>query len=174
MKNLNEFRIPYIGLKNGLHTFLYSIGNSFFTFFENSPVTEGKLSVDVTLDKRDTLYLLTFTIIGTVIVECDRCGNDLNLAIRTSNVLYVKFEDDNALNDEDADVLYISRTESHLDVAQLIYEYIVLAIPIQKIHPDDKDGKSTCDEKVLAILNKKEDENKGPDDRWAALNKLKN
>lgn len=174
MKNLNEFRIPYIGLKNGLHTFLYSIGNSFFTFFENSPVTEGKLSVDVTLDKRDTLYLLTFTINGTVIVECDRCGNDLNLTIRTSNVLYVKFEDDNALNDEDADVLYISRTESHLDVAQLIYEYIVLAIPIQKIHPDDKDGKSTCDEKVLAILNKKEDENKGPDDRWAALNKLKN
>ncbi len=174
MKNLNEFSIPYIGLKNGLHTFLYSIGNSFFTFFENSPVTEGKLSIDVTLDKRDTLYLLAFSINGNVIVECDRCGSDLNLAVNTKNTLYVKFEDDNAINDEDADVLYISRTESHLDVAQLIYEYIVLAIPIQKIHADDNDGKSTCDEKVLAILNKKEDENKGPDDRWAALNKLKN
>ncbi len=174
MKNLNEYRIPYVGLKNGLHSFLYSIGNSFFTFFENSPVTEGKLHVDLTLDKKETLYMLTFIIKGTIVVECDRCGDDLNLPIDVTNIIYIKFENEEAAMDDEADVLYINRTESHIDVSQLIYEYIVLSIPIQKIHPDDATGKSTCDEKVLAILNKKETEDKAPDDRWAALNKLKN
>ncbi|MBK7589155.1 MAG: hypothetical protein IPI22_12930 [Bacteroidetes bacterium] len=34
-----------------------------------------------------------------------------------------------------------------------IYEFIILSVPIQHIHPDDEQGKSTCNKQALAILN---------------------
>jgi uncharacterized metal-binding protein YceD (DUF177 family) len=39
-------------------------------------------------------------------------------------------------------------------VAQLIYEFVCLAIPIKRIHPEDENGSSTCDPVMLEKLNK--------------------
>ena len=57
-----------------------------------------------------------------------------------------------------------------------VYESIMLALPIQVLHPDDENGNSTCNPEILKIMNehspdaKKEDE---IDPRWEALKKLK-
>jgi uncharacterized metal-binding protein YceD (DUF177 family) len=70
--------------------------------------------------------------------------------------LVVKIIDDELVvqkSEEDAEVAYIGRSESILDVAPWIYEFIILSVPIQHIHPDDEQGKSTCNQKALDILN---------------------
>lgn len=55
--------------------------------------------------------------------------------------------------DDDAEVAYIGRSESILDVSPWIYEFIILSVPIQHIHPDDKDGISTCNPIAIQYLN---------------------
>ncbi|MEI6312691.1 MAG: DUF177 domain-containing protein [Bacteroidota bacterium] len=175
MKSLKEFKIPYVGLKNGLHSFLYSIDKTFFTYFENSLVSEGNLKVEALFDKRDAgFFTLDISVSGAVQVECDRCSDSFFLPISGQNKIIIKFEHDDSLVEEEADVLYINRTDTIIDISHLIYEYIVLAIPIHKVHPTDENGGNTCNQEVLKILEKQEDKiNDTPDERWAILEKLK-
>lgn len=175
MKSLQEFKIPYVGLKNGLHSFIYNIDGTFFNFFENSLVNEASLKVEALLDKRDAgFFTMQITLEGKVQVECDRCSEAFDYPISTENKIIIKFENDDDLVEEEADVLYINRTDTILDIAHLIYEFTILALPIQKIHPLDEKGKSTCNKEVLEILEKNEDKtNDSPDERWAILEKLK-
>ncbi|HKJ79252.1 MAG TPA: DUF177 domain-containing protein, partial [Prolixibacteraceae bacterium] len=70
--------------------------------------------------------------------------------------------------------------EHQLNLAQLIYEYISLAIPLKRVHPEDKNGDSQCDTEMLDKINNyvqpevDKDEEENVDPRWAALKKLKN
>jgi hypothetical protein len=64
--------------------------------------------------------LLKFEIGGKADVTCDRCGNPLPMDIWDEfNMLVKLVENPEEMNDqeEDPDVFYISRTESHINVA---------------------------------------------------------
>jgi len=59
-----------------------------------------------------------------------------------------------------------------LDVSTWIYEFIILSIPIQHIHPDHEDGSSGCNPEVIAFLEKSKEE--ASKLVWKDLQKLKN
>jgi uncharacterized metal-binding protein YceD (DUF177 family) len=78
------------------------------------------------------------------------------------------------VDDEDADVAYISKSESHLNVAEWIYEFINLSIPMQRIHPDNSDGKSGCDPKILEMLENMSQQSGEKDNPiWKDLDKFR-
>jgi uncharacterized metal-binding protein YceD (DUF177 family) len=56
--------------------------------------------------------------------------------------------------EEDPDVYYIARGESHLRVADWIYEFINLSIPIQRMSKPEEMGGPYCNKEVLDMLNK--------------------
>jgi uncharacterized metal-binding protein YceD (DUF177 family) len=86
--------------------------------------------------------------------------------------IIVKFEErDDKIGDEE-DVVYLSKTETHLYLKEVIYDYILINIPIQVVHPKDKNGNDTCNPAVLEKLSVKKIE-EDIDPRWAALSKLK-
>ena len=77
----------------------------------------------------------------------------------------------------DPDILILPIDEHELDLQQHLYEFICLALPIKRIHPDDKSGNSTCDPDMLKRLKELiiEDENENENDpRWDELKKLMN
>ncbi|MCF8288714.1 MAG: hypothetical protein K9I31_00780, partial [Chitinophagaceae bacterium] len=51
------------------------------------------------------------------------------------------------------DIFYLDRNDSHLSVANWIYEFISLSVPLQHICKLDEKGKSTCNQKVIDQLN---------------------
>jgi len=58
---------------------------------------------------------------------------------------------------------------------QHIYEFIHLALPIRRVHPDDKKGNSTCDPIMLKKLEELViDEDVDNDPRWDELKRLMN
>jgi uncharacterized metal-binding protein YceD (DUF177 family) len=65
--------------------------------------------------------------------------------------------------------------EHEIDIKQHLYEFIHLALPIKRVHPDDASGNSTCDPVMLEKLHEMsiEDE-KINDSRWDDLKKLMN
>lgn len=179
MKGLREFEIAFVGLKIGLHRFEYDIDRKFFGFFKDSPIQDCRVKVKLELEKKETFFILNFFIDGTVHTECDLCLEPFEKQIFGDFTCYVKFsENAPSLKDED-EVLFIAPDETILDVSHLVYEYIVLCLPIQKRGCEKPGEEPQCNKEVLKYIanekiaqqNKKED--KEVDPRWAALKKLK-
>lgn len=170
-----QYRIPFTGLKLGLHQFHFEAGEEFFKSFEGSVLGKSDVHIDVQFDKREQFFVLDFSIGGTVEVECDRCAELFAQEILDEHRVYVKFDDEaKRQREEDDDIIYISVNDIYVDVSQLIYEFVNLSIPLQKICPPKADGSPGCNKKVLKILEGKQpEENNEPDPRWAALKKLK-
>ena len=80
--------------------------------------------------------------------------------------------------EEDPDVYYISRGESHVDVANWIYEFINLSIPMHKTCNYEKMDGPYCNATAMDVLKKLEPEEKeqGPKENpiWKGLEKFKN
>ena len=78
--------------------------------------------------------------------------------------------------EEDPDVYYISKGESHLNVADWIYEFINLSIPMQRKCVEDEDGKSKCNPEVLEKLKRMEEEAQAFQSNtvWKGLDQFKN
>jgi len=165
------FVIPLSGLKEERHTFDFEIGNSFFGLFEGSEITEGKLAAVVELDKHSTHLDLRINIQGVVSISCDRCLEIFSQPVECSNRLLVKTG--GKWDDDDPEMLTMPADSYELDMAQYFYEYIHLALPLQRVHPPDEHGQSTCNPEMIRKLNEHSSSGE-TDPRWDELKKLMN
>ncbi|HNP47800.1 MAG TPA: DUF177 domain-containing protein [Bacteroidia bacterium] len=166
-----DFVINFGSLGRAEHEFEFEVNDSFFQRFENSIVQKGQVDVLVVLEKKEHMLLLDFTIEGRVTVQCDRCLEDLDLDIESYNELVVKIGEESG--EEAEDVIVLSNREYELDLAQFIYEYISVIIPLRNVH-EDENGNPDCDPEILKELEKhlshEEEEEKPPSDpRWDGL-----
>lgn len=170
-----KYDVEFKGLKEGLHEFDYEIEDAFFEHFDQGLVNVGSLDVTLQLEKRNTFLKLYFIINGWLELICDRCLENYRQEVNQNAELFVKF-DENRYEDDD-EVVWLAPEEHRVNIAQLIYEYIVLGIPLKHVHPDNSDGTSGCNPEMLDKIDDftphSEEEN-GIDPRWEALRKLKN
>ncbi len=168
-----SYTIGLSGLKEGRHSIDFEIDNKFFENFEESEIREGNLFANVELEKRSSHTDLLIRISGKVKVCCDRCLEMFFYPVESESRLLVKFG--KKIEDCDPDIISLTTDENELDLQQYFYEYIHLALPIKRVHPDDQDGNSTCDPAMLKKLKELivEDENE-IDPRWDELKKLMN
>lgn len=176
MKHEREFEIAWQGLKPGVSTFEYDIDDKFFK--EDDVERDFKdLDAQVTLDfdKKNNFFLCHFDIDGSITVPCDRCGEDFKLRLWDEFDLVIKLSGTEVEHDEDddADVVFIPRNETVLNVRDWIYEFLMLSIPLQKVHPDKADGSYGCSEEVLKLLNNLTASEDEPKAIWKGLEKLK-
>jgi len=167
------YTIPLIGLKEGQHIIDFKIGEEFFKLFEESEIKEGSLIALVELGKRSSHVEVLIRISGTVKISCDRCLEMFSHPVDCENSLLVKFG--KSLEDNDPDIISVAPDEPELDLKQHLYEFIHLALPIRRVHPDDNKGKSSCDPVMLQKLEELIIEDKDEiDPRWDELKKLMN
>jgi len=169
------YSIPLNGLKEGRHEFDFEIGKAFFDEFEESEITDGSLVAYIEMDKISSHIDLLIRIKGSVMISCDRCLEMFSRPLECENRLLVGLG--KSISEDDPDVLSLTDDENTLDLKQVFYEYIHLALPIKRVHPDDRNGKSTCDPLMLKKLHELLVEEAGEeqaDPRWDELRKLKN
>ncbi|MEI6050628.1 MAG: DUF177 domain-containing protein [Bacteroidota bacterium] len=167
------YTIPLIGLKEERLAIDFKIGKEFFEKFEESEVKEGSLIAYIEMDKRSSHIDLSIRISGNVRICCDRCLEMFLQPVDCANRLLIKYG--KSMEDIDPDIITIPADEHELDLQQHIYEFIHLALPIKRVHPDDNKGKSTCNPEMLRKLEELfvEEENEN-DPRWDELKKLMN
>jgi uncharacterized metal-binding protein YceD (DUF177 family) len=176
MKNTKEFLIPFIGLKLGKHHFEYQISNAFFEIFDYDEYQNSDIKVNVVLDKKSTLLELNFKHKGTVNVPCDLTGEDFDLPIKGKMKLIVRFGEE--FNNDNEELLILPHGEFEVNIAQYIYEMIVLSVPFKRVHPGIKDGSLNTEALTklneLSINEEKEEynEEENIDPRWDKLKKL--
>jgi len=177
MNNRREFEIAFVGLKPGVHTFEYNIDKKFFLDYGQQDFLDCTATVKLSLDKKSSFLQLKFDVDGLAEVVCDRCSNPLGKQLWEEFNIIVKMvdnPDEMNLQEEDPDVYYISRGESHLKVADWIYEFVLLSIPLQKMCADDEIGGALCNTEVLEKLREMEKAvNEQSNPMWKSLEKLK-
>jgi uncharacterized metal-binding protein YceD (DUF177 family) len=174
-KVLKEFEIEIFNLSNKNYDYQFDIQSSFFAAFEESFINKGQLKVLFHMLKSDTMLQTTFVIDGKVELICDRSGEYFDYSIHTEPKLIFKFGDEfNEINEE---IVVIPRNTQKLNVAQYIYEYISLEIPIKKLYPRFETPEHTDEDGFVVYSTATADENNNKqsediDPRWAKLKNL--
>jgi len=162
------------------YEFDYVLGNEFFDRVDGPEVRKGKVKVSLSVVCVSSVFELDFRMKGTVVVTCDRCLDELEIPVETTNRLVVTFgETYSEISDER---IVISEEEGFINVAWYMYEFIALAIPIKHVHePGD------CNEAMASRLREfcvdervEEDDDisglenhfRATDPRWDALRNL--
>jgi DUF177 domain-containing protein len=177
MSHSREFEIAFVGLKPGVHEFNYEITDKFFERFQEQDFKNCQAGVKLLLDKKNGFMLLKFELSGKLEVICDRCNNKLPIDLWDEFNLIVKVVDEpEKMNEqeEDPDIYYISRGESHIDLANWIYEFINLSIPMYKTcNYENMDG-PYCNKEAKEMLKRMENDKQEEENPiWKELKKFK-
>ena len=179
MNKTKEYLIPFVGLKLGKHQFEYQISNAFFEIFDYNEFQNSDIKVNVVLEKKSTMLELSLKHKGTVNVPCDLTSEDFDLPVKGKMKLIVRFGE--MYNNDNEELLILPHGEFEIDIAQYIYEMIVLSVPLRRVHPGIKDGSLNTEAltklKELTIKeqkkeHKQEEKEENIDPRWDKLKQL--
>ena len=175
MDPLKAFDIQFIGLKLGSHLFEYHVKRTFFENFEFYDFNDTDAIIFLKLEKKTTLLELNFKLEGSVNINCDVSNEPFNQFINSEFKLVVKFGSE--YNDDNESILIIPHGSYKINVAQYIYEFIILSVPQKRVHPGISNG--TLNSEILKKLEKlgpkayrNNNSSNDPDPRWNALRKL--
>ena len=176
MKPLKAYDIQFVGLKLGRHIYDYEINQTFFEYFEFDEFNTINVNLNIHLEKKTTLFELKFSGNGYVNINCDVSNEPYDQPINFNFNLVVKFGQE--YNNENDSILIIPHGSHEINIAQYIYELIVLSIPQKRIHPGVVDG--TLNSEILRKLEdlspnadlKAENSSDDIDPRWNKLKKL--
>ena len=171
---LKDFSVNIIGLSKKVHLFHFELKDDFFERYGKEVLSRGDLDVQVSLDKRETFIEVDFKISGHAELVCDRSLEPFEHTLNLDRKVIFKYgEEPQEISDE---IVIITRDQDHLDIGQFMYEFIVLSIPIKKLHPDLKDedeneNEDESNEKIVFTTSTEKEEEVDP--RWEKLKKLK-
>lgn len=155
MKRNREFELAWQGLKSGEHHLQFDLDDRFIKELDRQPdFSHLNARVRLRLDKKANFFLCHFDIDGSLRLPCDRCGDEFDLQLWDEFDLVIKLTDSETAEkwEDEADVVFIPRSETVIDFRLWIYDYLVLSIPLQRVHPDLPSGESGCNPKAIALL----------------------
>lgn len=190
MDKQKNYSIVFSGLPLGTTDYTFELSQKFFDLFDfDQDFQNPAIQVIVELEKKSSMLELTFDVQGTVEVECDLTGDNFDQVFSNKTELIVKFGTE--FDDTDSDIWIVPQDEYQLNIAQILFELALLALPTKRIHPDVLSGNSTSDmldildqyslteeeieEDLIDTSDEEDDENDTDeiDPRWAKLKDLK-
>jgi len=116
--------------------------------------------------KSETVLDLDFTFEGSITAPCDVTNKPFEQELKNSFEMQVKFGE--AFNDENEELLILPHGEHKFNIAQYLYELVVLSIPSKLYGPNAGNGLEDF------IEEEDETETKDTDPRWDQLKNLLN
>ena len=171
MEKLSKYKIHLTSIAEGVHGFDYQLDQEFFEAFEHPVVQGAHINVHLNVDRKPNMLLLDFTFKGTLHVECHRCLEEFEMPVDLQKALIVKLSGN--AEDVDDDQVVLAENAHEINIAQHVYDFISLSLPLKVVHPRDANGKSTCNPTALKQIEKfmlKEELHSDP--RWEALKKI--
>ena len=170
----DKFIIPLNGLASGKNEFFWQAGKEFFDSFDNTEVLDAHLDTEVRVEKSGRYIGVDCDITGWLVVECDRCLEDLKMPIDVEVRLSVKFgevDSSEEIQDGEREVIFLPVDNTELDMSQIVYDYVCTSLPLQRVH---KEGE--CDPVAMKYYgsprNEEVSEEVAGDNPFAALKGL--
>lgn len=186
VKEIKKYDIGIAKLSNKKHEYEFELHDPFFALFDQSLINGGNLKAEVTLEKSELLITIGFRITGDLNLTCDRTLEEFAFPVDIQETLLVRYGTEEL---ELADnVIQITHDTNNLNLAQHIFDYLGLAVPMKKLHPrclaEDQQREADEDAEVMHIFSTKDTGKDGfpgseggedgeDDPRWDALRKIK-
>ena len=172
MCSLECLKVDLKGLKDDETSLVFDLDDTYFGALDQAEVKKGSLHVSVSIRKVSGFFEFLIHATGTVIIPCDRCLDDMEQSVETDNRLIVKFGSETS---EEDDMIVVNEDEGILDMSWIIYEFIVLAIPIRHVHAPGKCNTAMTNvlEELSADRSSDEESDQAVDPRWEKLKNLK-
>jgi len=152
MDPLKPFEIAISSLKQGLHSYNFEVDNSLLKHFDQK-FEEAQFRCDLELDKRSNLIDLHFSITGKIKTDCDRCMESIFLPLESENSLVVKYDEEER---QEEDIIYLDPNATSINVGPIIYECIMLSMPLRKVKDCKSENYKDCNQKILDYLDNQE------------------
>lgn len=170
-EGLVAFQIPVYGIEQGVHSYHFHCGDSFFASFEKSLIENGEFEVDMSLEKKSDTIELAFSIHGNIMTNCDRCTARIQLPIKGDAELMLKYAEHEKEEDE---IVFISRDRDTYDVSEFLHQSIELLLPMSNTYDCENDNPRPCDDRVLEVLNEQSKKTKTKEEENPLWDQLKN
>lgn len=171
MCSIEDLKIDIKSLIEGESTVAASFGDDYFMSLESEEIMRGDVHVDVSIRKTIHFSDISFHATGIVQIPCDRCLDPMDHPVDVSHRLTVKLGNERS---EDDDLIVVTDDDPVVDLAWVVYETIVLNLPVKHVHAPGK-----CNPAMINVLSEHsatrsddEAETKTVDPRWSALAKL--
>ena len=128
---LQPFVVNLNDLGRGVSRLSLSAGKEFFESFGNQEILDADIKVQASVNNRGVSVDVEAEISGTVTVLCDRCLEPLEIPVETG------FEETYAPEG------------AELDFSQEVYDFVCLALPLQRVHEEGK-----CNPETTKFLSK--------------------
>lgn len=179
MDKLKNYDISFSGLKVGKHEFKFDINQEFFDLFDTEKeFSNSKINANAVLDKHSSFMELEIKVSGSLELTCDISNDKFDYPIENEIKVLVKFGDD--FDDSDSEIIVLPFNSAEVNVAQLIYEDVMLSVPMKKLspelaqHPEYEALLEQFSPKEMEEESDTDDEDVEVDPRWEALKNLKN
>lgn len=162
-------KIKISNLSEGTHEFRFS--EPVKSIGLESPF-EGKIEVEVELNKAHNQLILDSSVFVNTVFECDRCMTTANRQLRADFEL-VYLQGIEPVESESDNIVYISSEADAIDISKDVREFAILAVPMKKLCREDCKGLcSKCGKNLNdGDCSCSKDET---DIRWLPLMELKN
>ncbi|TSA35949.1 MAG: DUF177 domain-containing protein [Porphyromonadaceae bacterium] len=150
LNRFSEYIIPFSSYSNGLHDFEFELVDTFFGLFPESEIQKADVLVKIEMIRQERQLEFSFTLDGWVALPCDRCLEEYEQPITGEFRLYGRFGHGN--KEDEFDVVWLPNEAYQFDLSQYLYEYVILSLPMRKVHPDKAGGKPGCDPVMLDLL----------------------
>jgi uncharacterized metal-binding protein YceD (DUF177 family) len=147
--------LPLCNLEKRKYTLKFRLNTEFFSDFQNPEIIEGSVEISLDVEKFSSFMNVVLTFSGTLTVSCDRCLENLDIPVEGENMISVVFgniPDEPEEENPDEDIIYVNAEDEDIDLTVYVYESICLAMPIQRVHGNDKNGKSLCNPEMLKYI----------------------
>ena len=176
----DQYKVNLRSLPEGDHEYSWLLDDAYFERLSEGSMQGGEVEVDLMLRRTGDVFSLSFDYEGYVTVPCDRCLDPVEIDVVSDREFVVKFGVE-ALEESD-EILVVSEQDGVLDLEWILYEDIVLSLPIQRVHDAGE-----CNPDMMSAYGRVAtdqvrepseggaptlDED-GIDERWAALKGLK-
>jgi uncharacterized protein len=176
-KYLRYFDIDIFNLANKDYQYEFEFDQQLFAAFSDNPFQKGKGVCKVALLKSEMMIVLTFDIIGSVELICDRSLEEFDYQLNFEEKMILKFGEEDVEVSESMAIIH--KDTQKINMGHFIYEFIMLDIPMKKLHPKFEEDEEKDEEDESLIYSSEDsdedndDENNDSDPRWDILKKLK-
>jgi uncharacterized metal-binding protein YceD (DUF177 family) len=161
-----DFDIAFTGLSNGTHLFDFDLNDSFFELFKYDEYSQLRGKVTMVMVKSETVLDLSLNFSGSIQAPCDVTNEPFEQALHNAFDVQVKFGD--TYNDENEELLILPHGEHRFNIAQMVFELVVLSIPAKLYGPNAGNG-------IEDYLEDEDEETEtDTDPRWDQLKDLLN
>lgn len=133
VSKFDSYNIQLKSMAIGKSEFEYHLDNEFFGMIGEEEIQKGDIKCKVTVDKTQKQSELNFELEGKVVVECDRCLEEMDQPVKTTGHLIVRFGKE--FMDDGDDIVIVPEEQGCINISWFLYEFVTLAIPIKHVHP---------------------------------------